>query len=143
MQSGLHLFSRMYIACQAASGDRNTLFEHENHYWPLSLAENNLMRFGEKSDLLKCLETLTLRLEAALTVEVKYMMGCSCSCFRSKDCDNKFRNIFRDYANYHDHVYVPYLRKQLDYVKRMDIVWDTLSDSLKAHARENRYFFYN
>ena len=54
MQSGLHLFSRMYIACQATSGDMNTLFEHENHYWPLSLAENNLMRFGEKSDLVKC-----------------------------------------------------------------------------------------
>ena len=56
-------FSRMYIACQATSGDINTFFEHENHYhdyWPLSLAENNLMRFGGKSDLLKCLETLTL-----------------------------------------------------------------------------------
>ena len=39
MQSGLHLFSRMYIACQATSGDINTLFEHENHYWPLSLAK--------------------------------------------------------------------------------------------------------
>ena len=75
MQSGLHLFSRMYIACQATSGDMNTLFEHENHYWPLSLAENNLMRFGEKSDLLKCLETPTLRLEAAPTVEVKIYDG--------------------------------------------------------------------
>ena len=29
------------------------------------------MRFGEKADLLKCLETLTLRLEAAPTVKVK------------------------------------------------------------------------
>ena len=74
------------------------------------------------------------------------MMGCSCSCLRFKDCDNKFRNIFRDYANYHECVYVPYLKKQLDYVKMMDIVWDTctyMSDSLKAHARENIYFIYN
>ena len=59
MKSGLHLFSRMSIACQTKSGDMNTFLEHENHYWPLSLAENNLMRFDEKSDFLKCLETLT------------------------------------------------------------------------------------
>ena len=75
IKSGLHLFSRMYIACQATSGDMNTLFEHENHCWPLYLAENNLMRFGEKSALLKCLETRTLRLEAAPTVEVKIYDG--------------------------------------------------------------------
>ena len=66
MKSGLHFFSRMYIACQATSGDMNTFFEHENHCWPLSLAENYLMRFGEKSDLLKCLETQTLRLRQHL-----------------------------------------------------------------------------
>ena len=75
MKSGLHLFSGMYIACQVASGDMNTFFEHENHCWPLSLAENNLLRFGEKSDLLKCLETRTLRLKAAPTVEVKIYDG--------------------------------------------------------------------
>ena len=68
-------FSRMYIACQATSGDMNTFFEHENHCWPLYLAENNLMRFGEKSALLKCLETRTLRLEAAPTVGVKIYDG--------------------------------------------------------------------
>ena len=33
------------------------------------------MRFGEISDLLKCLETQTLRLEAAPTVEVKIYDG--------------------------------------------------------------------
>ena len=61
IKSGLHLFSRMYIACQATSGDMNTFFEHENHCWALSLAENNLIRFGEKSDLLKCFGTRTLQ----------------------------------------------------------------------------------
>ena len=74
MKSGLHLlFSRIYIACKAPSGDMNKFFKHENHYWPLSLAENNLlvMRFGDKSDLLKCLETLAPRPEATPTLEVK------------------------------------------------------------------------
>ena len=36
-------------------------------------------------------------------------------------------------------MFVLYLKKQLDYVKRVDIVWDTyMSDSLKSHAREDR-----
>ena len=68
MKSGLHLFSRMNIACQATSGDMNTFFEYENDYWPLSLAENNLMHFGKKSDLLNSLETLP-------TVDVKIYGG--------------------------------------------------------------------
>ena len=76
------------------------------------------------------------------------MMGCSCSYLRSKEYDNKCRNKFRDYANYHDYVFVPYLNKQLDYVKRIGIIWDTrrptyMSDSLKAHAREDSDFIYN
>ena len=57
----------MYIASQATSGDINTFFEHENHYWPLFLAENNLLRFVKKSDFLKWLETLTPRPEASPT----------------------------------------------------------------------------
>ena len=76
----------------------------------------------------------------------KNLMGCSCPCLRSKECDNKFRNIFIGCADYHDYVLVSYLKKQLDYVKRKDIVWDTctyMSDSRKAHAKEDRYFIYN
>ena len=75
-------------------------------------------------------------------------MGWSCSYLRSKEYDNKCRNTFRDYANYHDYVFVPYLNKQLDYVKSIGIIWDTcrptyMSDSLKAHAREDRDFISN
>ena len=75
MKSGLHHFSRMYIAFQATSGGMNTFFEHENHYWPISLAENNLMSFGEKSDCLKCLGTVALRLETTPSIEVKIYDG--------------------------------------------------------------------
>ena len=103
MKSGLHLFSRMYIACQATSGDMNTFFEHENHCWPLSLAENYLMRFGEKST---CWNVWKLK---------PYVWGSTYSGGKNiwwaalvRILD---RNTFRDYANYHDYVFVPYLNK--------------------------------
>ena len=75
------------------------------------------------------------------------MIGCSCSCLRSKECDNKFRNIIiQRLCYYHDYVFVLHIKKQLDYAKRMVIVWDRctyMSDSFKAHAREDRDFIYN
>ena len=58
MKSDLQGFSRMCISCQAREGEMDALFEHENHAWPPSLAENNSMRHGNKADLLKCLEPL-------------------------------------------------------------------------------------
>ena len=34
---------------------------HENHAWSPSLAENNNMQQGNKSDLLPCLESLAVK----------------------------------------------------------------------------------
>jgi len=56
MKSGIQLFYKMYISCQVRDCDLGTFFEHENHAWPPSLAENNKIRLGSKADLLKCLE---------------------------------------------------------------------------------------
>jgi len=41
MKSNLELFSRMYIYSQARKKEIDVFFEHENHAWPQSLAENN------------------------------------------------------------------------------------------------------
>ncbi len=58
MKSDRLLFSRMYISCQARGADLDNFFQHENHTWPPSLAENNIMHQGNKADLIKCLEDL-------------------------------------------------------------------------------------
>ena len=48
----LELFSQLYISCQTRGADLTNFFEHENHSWPPSLAENNCdMRHGNKADL--------------------------------------------------------------------------------------------
>ena len=65
----------MYISCQAREGEIDVFFEHENHSWPPSLAENNLMRNGNKAELLKCLEPLALHLHSLPEVDVKIMDG--------------------------------------------------------------------
>ena len=99
MKSDLQLFSRMSISCQARNDDMNTFFEHENHSWLPSLAENNLMRFGEKSDLLKCLETLATRPEATPTVDLKiYDEAAVVHVLDSKNAPTNIKT-FKDYAN--------------------------------------------
>ena len=43
---------------------------------------------------------------------------------------------FDDYAH---HVFIPYVRTQLERVKRLDLVWDKyIDDSLKGTARAKR-----
>ena len=53
MKSGLHLFLKMHIACQAASGHMNSFFEHENHYWQLSFSPKQFNAFWRKIGLIE------------------------------------------------------------------------------------------
>ena len=75
MKSDLELFSRMYISCQAREGEMDIFFEHENHAWPPSLAENNSMCHGNKAHLLKCLEPLAPRPQTSPEVDAKILDG--------------------------------------------------------------------
>ena len=52
-----------------------TLFSHENHAWPPSLAENNNMRQSDKSDLLPCLESLAVKPNTEPVTDVKIFDG--------------------------------------------------------------------
>jgi len=43
------------------------------------------------------------------------------------------------FEQYADEVFIPYLKKQLQSSRRLDIVWDTyITDSLKESTREKR-----
>ena len=75
MKSDLELFSRMYISCQAREGEMDVFFEHENHAWPPSLAENNSMCHSSKADLLKCLEPFAPSPPSPPEVDVKLFDG--------------------------------------------------------------------
>ena len=58
-KSDCSLFSKLYIACQTRSGDLDMFFNHENQPNPPALSVDGNLRFGSKSDLLSCLESVT------------------------------------------------------------------------------------
>ena len=125
------LFSRLYIASQICNGDLDEFFQHENQVCPPALSQMGVMRTGTKSDLLHCLEDLTSARENATspTVQVSILDGAAIV--------NMLRpgtaKTFQDYAM---DVYVPYITAQLQYVVRLDIIWDVyLPESLKEERK--------
>ncbi len=58
LKSNCSLFSRLYIASQTRNGDWDTFFSHENQTYPPSLSQMGMLRTGNKSDLLRCLQDL-------------------------------------------------------------------------------------
>jgi len=136
MKSDIQLFSRMYISCQVRDGDLDTFFEHENHAWPPSIAENNKMRLGSKADLLKCLEREDESPDMSPPVEVSILDGAAIVQSLDPNRSDKRVLTFSDYAL---KLVLPYISKQLMSVDRIDVVWDTYRpDSLKVHTRHSR-----
>ena len=136
MKSDVQLFSRLYISCQSRDGDLETFFEHENHPCPPSLAENNSMRQGHKSDLMGCLEALTPRPANTPEVDVKIIDGAALM----HTLDPKKSNVaVKTFGDFSQLVFLPYIARQLRSVVRLDVVWDVYKvGSLKSYARERR-----
>ena len=57
LHNDVHLFSRMYISCQARDSNMDDFSMHENHAWTPSLATNCIMHHTNKSDLIECFES--------------------------------------------------------------------------------------
>ncbi len=55
------LFSRLFIACQARSGNLSEFFKYENQACPPSLSNMGDMRHGTKADLLDLLQKTSAR----------------------------------------------------------------------------------
>lgn len=125
------LFGRLYIACQTRDGDLDEFFSYENQPWPPSLSDQGQLRGGQKADLLKCLPQATspvstppvdaVILDGAVIVQM---------------LEPKTSRTFDEYFSI---VFAPYVLKQLENAKRVDLVWDVyLDDSLKKSLREKR-----
>ena len=123
----------MYISCQSRNGDIDEFFKHENQAVPLALSDMGGLRSCTKSDLVACLD----KTGASTTYETP-----SCD---AKILDGSVRvnmlpptacSTFGDYAY---KVFLPYLKKNLQSVSRLDVVWDRyLDQSLKSTARHKR-----
>ncbi len=135
------LFSRMYIACQTRGSNLLKFFQHENHPWPPALAEGNVMRTpSSKADLVKCLEPLgAVQSTVPAGIDVTLIDGASVvHSLDPKKVLSSTQNLktFKDYSG---HVFIPHIMERLQFVKRLDIIWDRyIPDSLKSHVRCQR-----
>ena len=91
----------------------DAFFEHENHAWQSSLAENNSMRHGNKADLLKCLEPLAPHSETLPEVDVKVLDGAALVHKLEPKHATTVPKTFKDYA---DNAFLPYIFNQLQVV---------------------------
>ena len=130
LKSDCNLFARLYIACQAREGNLEKFFKHENHAVPPSLSTAGKLRGGQKSELVHCLEVDTIF--SCPNVDVKIIDAAVVVNMLPPGISK----YFKDYATY---VFVPYIIKQAQYTKRVDLVWDRyLPTSLKQGTRETR-----
>ena len=131
LKNDCSLFSRLYIACQAREGNLEEFFRHENQPFPPSLSVSGKLRHGKKSELIDCLQTASQHTEPV--VDLKAIDGAAAVHIFTPTTACK---TFQDYA---DKVFLPFLRKEIEDAKRLDIVWDRYEEnSLKDDARESQ-----
>ena len=131
LKSDCSLFSSLYISRQRRDGYLDEFFSHENQAYPPSLSSGKL-RLGTKSDIVNCLESLITMTDAvgSPTVDAVIMDGaCIVNMLKPGTANS-------DYAS---DVFLPYVTKQLQGVRRLDVVWDEyVQGSLKAYTRSTR-----
>ena len=133
LKSNCSLFSRLYISCQVREGDLDSFFTHENQSYPPSLSQYGTLRSGNKSDLLFCLERLCPAKAEKPSVDVLLLDGAAIVNML------KPTGACKTFAEYSQFVFIPYVTRELESVKRVDVVWDRyLSNSLKDCTRRKR-----
>lgn len=131
LKDDVALFSRLYIVMQHRDGDMDTFFKHENHTYPPSLSDRGKLRQGKKSDLVDLLAPKTPE-EPSSPFDVRVLDGAAVVHLLPVTGIT----TFDDYAS---GVFLPYITKQLQTSKRVDVVWDTyLVSSIKESTREKR-----
>ena len=132
LKQNCSLFSQLYISCQVRNGDLDDFFRHENQDNPPSLSHFGQLRSGSKADLLKCLEKCAPVDDVSHEADVLLIDGAALVNMLQPGA----AKTFREYA---DLVFIPYIKSNLEKVRRLDIVWDCyVQDSLKACTRNRR-----
>lgn len=131
LKNDCSFFSRLYIASQHREGDLDDFFKHENQPYPPSLSQFGKMRFGKKSDLLKCLEVPSQQ-NPPSSYDAKIFDGAAI-------VHALLPGTAITFSQCAERVFFPFLTRELDSAKRIDVVWDAYrADSLKEATREKR-----
>lgn len=126
------LFSRLYIACQSSDRNLEEFFKFENQPWPPSLSHMGQLREGQKADLVKCLKAVATPETEQPTLDAILLDGAVIIQMLPP-------GTVRTFEGYCKTVFGPYIERQLQCVKRVDLVWDVYREgSLKRTMRERR-----
>ena len=134
MKRDCSLFSRMYISCQTRNGDLDEFFRHENQDCLPSLSDQGNLRLPKKKlELTECLQALSVP-QSQMLRNVNVVIIDGAAVVNMVKPGNE-----RTFSDYAASSFIPYIRAQLSYVTRLDIVWDEyLENSLKATTRGKR-----
>ena len=132
LQSDVSLFGRMYIANQLREGNPEVFFSHENQAFPPTISNSGRLRLtSSKSKLLTCLDTSGQQ-DAPAQVDCKIFDGAAIV----HGLPVTTASTFDDYAR---KIFEPFLIRELQGTKRLDLVWDRyLTSSIKDSTRQKR-----
>lgn len=129
LKSDCNLFARLYIACQSREGNLQEFFKHENSSCSPSLSCGNKMRSGQKSDLISCLPVTATSVKPVVDVIVLDAAAVVNMLPPGKS------KTFKDYATL---VFLPYVSKQAQSVKRVDLVFDLVFEAIRQISKRYR-----
>lgn len=107
LKQNCSLFSQLYISCQVRQGNIDEFFSHENQVYPPSISKFGELRLGIKSDLLKCLEKLSVSRTTTPVVDALLIDGAALVNMLKP---NGACKTFSDYSNI---IYLPHIKKQM------------------------------
>ncbi|KAK3720972.1 hypothetical protein QZH41_006543 [Actinostola sp. cb2023] len=127
------LFSRLFIACQSRDGNLEEFFKFENQPWPPSLSQMGELRGGQKSDLVKCLQSVVTPATEQPTLDAIILDGAVIVQMLNP-------GTVRTFEEYCETVFGPYIARHIQSVKRVDLVWFLMitkkTRSRKQHVKE-------
>ncbi|KAK3910837.1 Protein dachsous [Frankliniella fusca] len=138
LKSDCELFRKLFIVCQAREYDLDEFFKYENQPWPPSLSALGQIRCVGKSDIMKSLINPV--------PDSVHLQDAPLPAFDAKVYDGPALvhmlppGRVRTFQEYADKVFCAFIARECSpSVKRVDVVWDTYSDtSLKSAARDKR-----
>jgi len=132
LKQDCNLFSWLYISTQVRTANMDDFFSHENSVCLPALSDNGKLRLPtKKSEILESLDT-GRQPDHSPEFDVKVVDGASI--IHALPVNQA--STFDEYAQ---HNFLSWVHRQLQVVKRLDVVWDSyFEDSLKETTRSSR-----
>lgn len=120
LKEDCQLFNRLFAAVSSSNREHDIemFFKHETHIFPPSLCHNGILRSTSKSELYKrLLDCIGETPVSQPPVQVKIIEGAAIIHMLKP-------RTARDFKEYIENVYIPFIVRECTNVERLDVVWD-------------------